>query len=99
MNNFTLYFIEKFGRTIHLSKERWNHIVIQHPEVVSSFFFIEQTLQNPTAIRESTYDPNVRWYYSYDKKRKGAAKFFLVSVKYLNGHGYIITVFYTTKIK
>lgn len=89
---------EKFGRIIYLSKERWNHILIEHPEIANKTEMIKEALQNPAAIRESIYDEQVRWYYLYDKGRASPAKFLLVSVKYLNGKGFIITVFYTRKI-
>ena len=89
---------EKFGRIIYLSKERWNHILVEHPEIANKVELIKEALQNSVAIRESVYDEQVRWYYIYDKKRTSPAKFMFVSVKYLNGHGFIITVFYTRKI-
>jgi len=39
-----------------------------------------------------------RFYYRYYKDRK-TAKYLLIIVKYLNGQGFIITSFYTDKIK
>ena len=37
--------------------------------------------------------------YKYYKERESEAKYLMVVVKYLNSHGFIITSFYTNKIK
>ncbi len=47
-------------------------------------------------IIEKYYNKSVRWYYKYNKQMK---RYFKVSVKYLNGEGYVITVHYTRKIE
>ena len=57
---------------------------------------IKETLKNPTKITDFEYGSNVKFYYRYYKNRK---KYLFISVKYLNGEGYIITSFYTDKIK
>lgn len=54
------------------------------------------TLQHPDTITEVSPDPNVRIYYRQYKDKK---EYLLVSVKYLNGKGFVITSFYTDKIK
>ncbi len=88
--------IDKSGRKIHLSKERWGeHIKLIHPEIKEPEE-IENVLKNPDTITPSDRDKNVRWYYKYDKQRK---RYFKVSVKYLNGKGYVITAHYTRKIE
>jgi len=38
----------------------------------------------------------VRFYYKF---YKNLSKYLLVSVKYLNGEGFVITAFYTSKIE
>ncbi len=86
---------DKSGRKIHLSKERWSHIRMEHPEITEPEE-IKQILITPIKILESDRDPNVRWYYIYKKERK---RYLKVSVKYLNGEGYVITAHYTTKIQ
>ena len=91
--------LDKNGRKIHLSKERWSHIVNDHPEISNRLEEIRDIVKNPLIIKESKDDENVRHYYKYYKNLKQKAKNLLVSVKYLNGHGYIITSFYVDKIK
>lgn len=83
------------GRRIHLSKERWSHIQ-KHPEMTNKIEQIQETLQYPEIIVEFEYDSDVKFYYKYCKKRK---EFLFISVKYLNGEGFIITSFYTDAIK
>ena len=87
--------IDKSGRKIHLSKERWSHIRIEHPEILEPEE-IEKVLLNPIKIMESDRDETVGWYYLYNKNKRYYLK---VSVKYLNGEGYVITAHYTTKIQ
>ena len=85
---------DKSGRKIHLSNERWSHIQ-KHPDMSGQIEQIKETLTNPDKITEFEYDPDVRFYYRYYKDRK---EYLFISVKYLNGEGFIITSFHTDKI-
>ena len=67
-----------------------------HPEMSNQIESIKNTLEKPDVIIQFEYDLDVRFYYKYYKERKG---YLFISVKYLNGKGYIITSFYTDKIK
>ena len=86
---------DKTQRTIRLSKERWQHIRTEHPEITEAEE-LKQALTHPVKIIQSDRDSAVRWYFLYRKQRK---RYFKVSVKYLNGEGYIITAHYTAKIQ
>ncbi len=81
-------------RKIHLTKERWAHIQ-KHPEMANCVEHIKEVLLKPTMITEG-YDVNVKFYYRYEKEEK---QYLFVSVKYLNGEGFVITSFYTDSIK
>ncbi len=95
-DNYIFEIIDKSGRKIHLSKERWGeHIRTYHPKIQNPEE-IEKVLKNPDIINMSDRDKNVRWYYKYNKQRK---EFLKVSVKYLNGEGFVITSHYTRKIE
>ena len=87
--------VDKSGRKIYLSKERWKHVTVEHPEI-NNYEILVKVLTNPDKIIKSDRDPNVSWYYLYNKERRNYLK---VSVKYLNGKGYIITAHYTSKIQ
>ena len=87
--------IDKSGRKIHLSNERWTHIQ-KHSEMSDKIEQIKETLVKPSLVIPQDYDPNVHFYFRFYKDMK---KFLFVSVKYLNGDGFIITSFYTDKAK
>ena len=86
---------EKSGRIIYLTDERWKHI-LKHQEMSNQLEQIKDTLLHPDKITKVDYDSDVRFYYRYYKDRK---EYLFVSVKYLNGESFIITSFYTDKIK
>lgn len=86
---------DKTDRKIYLSKERWAHIQ-KHPEIANQIEKIKETLQSPEIILKFEHDPKVYFYYRYYKERR---EYLFISVKYLNGEGFIITSFYTDKIK
>ena len=86
--------IDKTGRKIHLSKERWKHIKQLHFDVTIED--IELALTKPTTIMPSDRARDARWYYNYSKHSK---IYLMVSVKYLNGDGFVITAYYVDKIQ
>ena len=88
---------DKSGRNIYLSNERWKHIT-KHPEMQDKHILekIKDTLIKPDTIISESYEVAIHTYYRYAKERK---KYLLVSVKYLNGEGYVITSFYTDVIQ
>ena len=88
---------DKSRRLIYLSNERWKHI-LEHKEMHDQVAIaqIKDTLMQPNKIVPDKYDHHVRIYYRYCKDRK---EYLAVSVKYLNGEGFIITSFYTDRIK
>ena len=87
--------IDKTGRKIHLSKERWSHITIKHTNMSDKLRDLKKALANPTLIVPHKFDNTMRNYYLYYKLEKD---YLLVSVKYLNGEGYVATSFITKKI-
>ncbi len=88
---------DKSGRLINLPDERWKHL-LKHPEMQEKFVLekVKDTLINPDTITSDRHDQRKHVYYKYYKDQE---QYLLVSVKYLNGEGYIITSFYTDKIK
>ncbi|MBI2574440.1 hypothetical protein HYV82_00985 [Candidatus Woesearchaeota archaeon] len=88
---------DKSGRKIHLSKERWEHINHEHPEVAPHIEDIKDALSKPLQIIKPEYDENIRYYYRYFKERQ--SPYLLVIVKYLNNHGFIITAYFVRDMK
>jgi|SRR3989344_2738640 len=89
--------VDKNGRKIHLSKERYRHLQ-KHPHMHDSIENIKMTLQNSTAIRHDKEDETVAFFYKDFKNNDPSERYLLVSVNYLNGEGFVITSFFTNKI-
>ncbi len=89
--------LDKSGRRIHLSREKWRHISSKHSKMVDTQMLeeIKDTLINPALIVEHKYDETKRNYYKHYKDKQ---RYLLVVVKYLNGDGYISTAFMTRRI-
>jgi len=88
---------DKTGRKIHLTRERWKHIQ-KHPHMHDQEEKIQEVLQNPTTIRQFLENEQVMHFYKAYKQHDPSERYLLVSVKYLNGKGFIITSFFTNKI-
>jgi len=87
---------DKTGRKIHLSQERWVHIQ-KHPETTVLYLErVKEALMYPDKIVDFDLDMNVHFYFKYYKDRK---EYLFISIKYLNGDGFIITSFYTDTIQ
>ena len=87
---------DKRGKKIHLTKERWKHI-LEHQELTNYLDEIKKTIESPVKIED--YDEETAYYYSYLKDRNSEAKYILVIVKYLNGTGFVITSYFVKNIK
>lgn len=89
--------IDKTGRKIHLTKERWGeHIRLEHPDIQDTYE-IELTLKKPEKIIEIEED--IFHYYKYFKHKDSKSKCLKIIVKYLNQHGFVITAYYIRPIR
>lgn len=90
-----------FGRRIRLTEERKKHFLETHPEFNNFNLdtIISNTLQNPQKVVLSKSDNSVELFYRYYYKTTIGDKWFCVVVKNLNIDFYIITVYFTDKIK
>lgn len=93
--NHIFEIIDKSGRKIHLTKERWSHINTKHSDMTDKIDEIINTLTKSTVIESHKFDDTMRNYYEYYKSEKC---YLHVSVKYLNGNGFVATAFLTKKI-
>ncbi len=84
--------IDKTERKIRLTKNQFKHVIC-HKGMENYIEEIKDTLKNPLKIIShevgDLYD-----YYNYYKNRKQKAKYLQVVVKYLNGHGFILTSYF-----
>ena len=89
-----LNIIDKNGKEIYLTLERLKHIQ-KHPHMHDPIENIKETLKNPTTIR---YENNINYFYKEFKHLDPSERYLMVSVKYLNDNGFIITSFFTNKL-
>ena len=68
---------DKTGRSIRLTKERYQHI-LKHPEMANQTEQIKETLQHPVFIQEIEDDSQVSCYYKFYKQKK---EYLYVSIK------------------
>ena len=83
------------GRKITLTDERYLHITLTHPEMDGKKEEIIKTLKGADFIQKSVHDENIQLYY----KSAGKGEYFVVVVKVLNNHGFIITSYKAGVIK
>ena len=86
--------VDKIGRKVILTKERWSHIRTDHPEVEQEE--IETTLKNPIKILEINKE---KYYYFHHFKHKNLPKKFLrVIIKYKNNKWLVMTAHFVANM-
>ena len=88
----------KLGKVVRLDRDRWVHM-LSHPEMRKQRYRIKGTLVDPDEIRKSIRGSQVWLFYKLYEKTPVTWKFMLVVVQVLNGEGFIVTAFFTDKIK
>lgn len=88
---------DKTGRSIRLTKRQWGHIRQGHPEI-EDMELVKSALKNPVRISQS-YPGDKFHYYFYCKHGKFGGNYLMVIVKYLNGHGFVVSAFYVANLK
>ncbi|MBI4455958.1 MAG: DUF4258 domain-containing protein [Acidobacteria bacterium] len=85
----------KLGKLIRVTKSRWDLIVkTKHPEIEGQESEAKRALREPDEIRRSRSDGSVFLYY----RRQGRLSLAVVA-KHNNGDGFIITAYFTDRIK
>jgi len=86
------------GRMIRLSEAQWHHIIFFHPEVESEQVKVMEVLQKPEVVLEgATRDTRV--YYRFYPSTPVASKHLAVVIKILNREGFIITSYFTERVR
>ena len=94
--NYIFEIFDKNGRKVHLTLERLKHIQ-KHPHMNDPVENIKLVLQKPLTIRYEE-DEEALYFYKEFKEIDIFERYLLVSVKYLNGEGFVITSFFTNRI-
>lgn len=87
--------IDSTGREIRLTEKQWSHIC-EHAEMIGEMENIKETILHPDTIVISPRDQHIHYHFRHYKEKR---KYLLVAVKFLNGDGFIITSFYSSKIR
>jgi len=91
-------FTDIFGNKIRLTDERKMHI-LEHKEMINQLELIKDTLKLPEKIVESKYEKEVRLYYKFYSKTPVTEKYLIVIVRLTSDDNFILTSFFTDKIK
>ena len=89
--NIKFEVMDKTKRRLRMTDFNWLHISKKHPEISSQKEMIIESLENPDKIIESLKDKDTKFYYKYYKNLTSSYRFLKTVVKYLNGHGFIIS--------
>ncbi|MCW3132209.1 MAG: PBECR2 nuclease fold domain-containing protein [Candidatus Methanospirare jalkutatii] len=87
------------NRQIRLTDERQEHIEVDHPEMSGQIDRIRETLLNPDVIVRSRTDSEVELFYRHYDATPVTEKYLCVVVKVLTDDIFIITAYFTDKIK
>lgn len=94
-----IYVNDVHGRSVRLTDERLDHIEMDHPEMANQLSRIKETLSEPEKIVRSRSDPEVELFYRFYGITPVTSKFLCVVVKVLTDHNFIITAYYTDRVK
>ena len=89
---------DKFGRFVRLTEERELHIK-RRKEMADQIVKINETLEDPEVVRRSQQDPAVHLYYKRYSQSPVSNKYLAVIVKVEVQSPFVITAFYTDRIK
>jgi len=85
-------------RRVRLTEVQWLHMVFFHPEVESEQVKIGEVLENPEVVVEGA-TKDTRICYRFFKSTPVASKYLAVVVKVLNKEGFIITGYFTERVR
>ncbi|HJX12825.1 MAG TPA: PBECR2 nuclease fold domain-containing protein [Dehalococcoidales bacterium] len=87
-----------WGDNINLTGERITHI-LEHPEMRGQEAKLAGTLIKPDIVVQSRTDDTIRLFYRYYRRLSIGDKYLCVVVKYTEVSVFIITAFFTDKVK
>jgi hypothetical protein len=87
--------VSSLGKKIRTSESYWAKIIsTKHPAMAGQENLVKLTLKGPEEVRRSRKDGTVHLYY-----RKSGDNYCCVVAKHLNGDGFVVTTYMTSKIK
>ena len=95
----TFVFSDIFDRNIRLTHERLRHLEETHPEMEGQLENIGIVLKSPEIIIASISDENVELFYRFYTETIVGDKWLCIVVKNLENDFFVITAYFTNKIK
>lgn len=86
------------GRAIRLTEERWRHI-LGHAEMLGQQERIEQTLACPDIVIATIKDESVHAYHRLYENTPVTRKYLVVVAKMLEGDAFVLTAFFSGRMK
>jgi hypothetical protein len=93
------WFQDIHNRRVRLSSERLEHMEGDHPEMAGQVGKIKETLLSPDIIVESKTDSEVELFYKLYLSTPVTRKHLCIVVKRLKEDVFIITAYFTDRIK
>ncbi len=88
-----------WNRAIRLTDERLTHLETDHPEMQGQEPKIVETLADPDQVIRSRTDSQVELFFKHYLSTPVTTKFLCVVVKVLTDDNFIITAYFTDKVK
>jgi hypothetical protein len=88
-----------WDRTVRLTDERLAHLETDHPEMQGQAPKIVETLTDPDQVIRSRTDSQVELFFKHYLSTPVTTKFLCVVVKALTDDNFIITAYFTDKVK
>ncbi len=87
-----------WGNSVSLTEERRAHL-LEHPEMQGQEDKLAETLLEPDVVIQSQSDDTVRLFHRFYRRLAVGDKYLSVVVKYVEGDVFIITAYFTDKVK
>ncbi len=90
--------MDVWGHSVNLTDKRKAHL-LEHPEMKRQEDKLAETLLEPDAVLRSRSDNTIWLFYRFYKRLVIGDKHLCVVVKYIEISGFIITAYFTDKVK
>lgn len=91
-------FTDYANRSIRLTSERWQHILV-HAEMLTQRERIKETLSQPDVVVKTQKADDVHIYQRFYERTPVTQKYLTVAVKMLPDNAFILTAFFTNRTK
>ena len=94
----SLELMDVWGNSVSLTEERRAHL-LEHPEMQGQEDKLAEALLEPDAVVQSQTDNTARLFHRLYRQLAIGDKYLCVVVKYVEGDIFVITAYFTDKVK